>query len=195
MTSGPPENDTESSAHPKPAAPPHGARDRGEPSQEKGVAGDVAPLTTLGHPPPDALKHRAIHEYFVLIRENHLDTFGHVNNATYLQLFEEARWDLITERGYGKDVIFERRLGPVILDVSVKFRREVRNREQTVIRTELMEHAAKIGKLRQRLYKCADRQLACEALFSIALWDLDARKLVEPTPEWAHAIQLDVRPL
>ena len=39
--------------------------------------------------------------YETLIRESHLDTFGHVNNATYLQLYEEARWELITRNGYG----------------------------------------------------------------------------------------------
>ena len=31
--------------------------------------------------------------YPLLIKETYLDTFGHVNNATYLTLFEEARWD------------------------------------------------------------------------------------------------------
>ncbi len=41
------------------------------------------------------------HEYQLLIHEGHLDSFGHVNNATYLNLFEEARWDWITARGYG----------------------------------------------------------------------------------------------
>ena len=39
--------------------------------------------------------------YYLIIRESHLDTFGHLNNATYLQLFEEARWDYITNRGFG----------------------------------------------------------------------------------------------
>lgn len=33
-----------------------------------------------------------IHEYPVVIREHHLDTFGHVNNAAYLDILEEARW-------------------------------------------------------------------------------------------------------
>jgi acyl-CoA thioester hydrolase len=130
------------------------------------------------------------HEYRVFIRESHLDTFGHMNNATYLQLFEEARWDLITERGYGLEKIRESRLGPVILDVTVKFRREVKNRETVVIVTTLDSYEGKIGKLKQRMLK-DDGQLACEALFSCALWDIDARKLVAPTPEWAHAVFLE----
>lgn len=138
--------------------------------------------------PKEARPGRPTHEYFVLIRESHLDTFGHVNNATYLQLFEEARWDLITERGYGVDTIVQKRLGPVILEAHVKFRREVKNREKVVIRSELVEYNGKLGKLRQALHKCDDDQLACEALFTIALWDIDARKLVLPTPEWSRAV-------
>ena len=38
----------------------------------------------------------SVHEYALVIREQHLDTFGHVNNAKYLEILEEARWDLIT---------------------------------------------------------------------------------------------------
>jgi hypothetical protein len=30
------------------------------------------------------------HEYEALIHERHLDTFGHVNNAAYLEILEEA---------------------------------------------------------------------------------------------------------
>lgn len=130
-----------------------------------------------------------MHEYPLLIVESHLDTFGHINNATYLQIFEEARWDLITARGYGLEKIRESRLGPVILEANVRFRREVHNRQEVVIRTELIEYAKKIGTLRQGLYKVGDdEEPACEAHFKIALWDIDARKIVPPTPEWAYAV-------
>ena len=40
-----------------------------------------------------------IFTYEMLIKEKHLDTFGHVNNATYFELLEEARWDFITNNG------------------------------------------------------------------------------------------------
>ena len=43
------------------------------------------------------------HEYPMTILEHHLDTFGHVNNAMYLQLFETARWQWITDGGDGFD--------------------------------------------------------------------------------------------
>ena len=45
------------------------------------------------------------HEKTTVISEAHLDSFGHVNNARYFELLEQARWDLITERGFGIDTI------------------------------------------------------------------------------------------
>ena len=131
----------------------------------------------------------------LFIQENHLDTFGHVNNAVYLQIFEQARWDLITRRGYGIEKIKESGLGPVILEANVKFRREVKNRTHIVVRTTPLEYRGFMGQLRQRVYKKATgdqkEEMACEAIFTVALWDTDKRKLVKPTPEWAHALMLD----
>ncbi len=58
--------------------------------------------------------------YEVIIKEQHLDTFGHVNNAVYMQLFEEARWEFITENGYGLKEIQLLKKGPVILYLILK---------------------------------------------------------------------------
>ena len=58
------------------------------------------------------------HIYEFLVKEQHLDSFGHVNNAVYLTLFEEARWDLVTQNGYGLEETAKRKLGPVITRTS-----------------------------------------------------------------------------
>jgi acyl-CoA thioesterase FadM len=52
------------------------------------------------------------YSYKVLIREGHLDTFGHMNNATYLQLAEDARWEMLVSAGYGLDVVQRTQQGP-----------------------------------------------------------------------------------
>mgnify|MGYP002626401055 CR=1 FL=1 len=62
----------------------------------------------------------------VLIKEKHLDTMGHMNNATYLQLFEEARWDLITANGFGLKEIQQKKQGPTILEINLRFKKEIR---------------------------------------------------------------------
>lgn len=129
------------------------------------------------------------HEYFVMIRECHLDTFGHVNNATYLQLFEEARWELITSRGFGLAVVQREKLGPVILEAHIQFRREVKNRETVKIVTSLLSYEGKIGRLKQDMWR-PDGRLACGAEFACGLWNTEERKLVPPTPAFAYAVLL-----
>jgi acyl-CoA thioester hydrolase len=129
------------------------------------------------------------HEYQLLILEHHLDTFGHVNNAVYLQLFEQARWDLITRNGYGLADVHRLQIGPTILDVQVRFARELRNRQPIVIKTWLESYSGKVGKLVQQMSDEAGK-LCCEATFTMALFDLAARKLILPTPKWLKALGL-----
>jgi acyl-CoA thioester hydrolase len=132
------------------------------------------------------------HEKTIVISEAHLDSFGHVNNARYFELLEQARWDLITERGFGIDTIRSTRTGPTILEINVRFLRELKARDVVVIRTDLISYERKIGKLRQQVVK--DGNVACEAIFTIGLFDLEKRRLIEPTPAWAFAVGLEPPP-
>ncbi|MFL5897830.1 MAG: acyl-CoA thioesterase [Solirubrobacterales bacterium] len=131
-----------------------------------------------------------VHEKTFVISEAHLDSFGHMNNARYLELFEQARWDLITEGGFGIDVIRRTATGPVILEVQLRFLRELAPRDPIVIRSELLSYAGKVGKMRQEMVKVADGASAAEAIFTFGLFDLNRRKLIEPSAAWARAVGL-----
>lgn len=131
----------------------------------------------------------SIHSYELTIHERHLDTFGHVNNATYLELFEEARWELITGNGYGLDEIKRRQAGPTILEISLRFAREVRSRERVTIKSWTESYAGKVHKFQQQMLN-EKQELCCDAAFVIGLFDLQARKLMLPTPAWLRAIGL-----
>ena len=65
-----------------------------------------------------------------VVAGNHLDVFGHVNNANYLELYEEARWDFIEKNGFGLDRIMRDKIGPVILDINITFKAELLNRDK-----------------------------------------------------------------
>lgn len=127
------------------------------------------------------------HHHEVLIRETHIDTLGHVNNATYLQLFEEARWEFLTQRHFGIGEIQRKKLGPVILEIHLKFHKEIKLREKVIIETETLDYEGKIGTLSQLMLK-QDHQVACEAKMVFGLFDIEARKLILPTKEWLYAI-------
>ena len=131
-----------------------------------------------------------IFEYQTKIIERHLDSFGHVNNAVYLNLYEEARWDFITKRGYGLEKVKELKLGPVILNLSVNFKRELLNREDILIRsqTQGMKNLL-VSTLKQEIFKSSG-ELASTALFEIGFFDTLKRKLIPPTEDWRQAIGL-----
>ena len=128
-----------------------------------------------------------IYQYPLEIKEFHLDTFGHVNNATYLQIYEEARWQFITDNGYGLDKIKAIGLGPVVLEIKIRFMKELRLREQVIIHSQTTD-TSRIGTIKQWI---TDREgnICSDVEMKVGLFDTHKRKLVEPTEDWLNAIK------
>lgn len=134
------------------------------------------------------MKANILFEYEVLIREMHLDSFGHVNNAAYVMLYEEARWDFITKNGFGLDYILKHQVGPVILDLSVRFKRELKNRELIKITSKAIEVVSpKIMVLEQAMIN-AEGKVASEAKFTVGFFDMKERKLINGNEDWLKAV-------
>lgn len=129
-----------------------------------------------------------VHKYPALIKETNLDVFGHMNNAAYLVLFEDARWDLITRNGYGLHKIQETGLGPVILEMTVRYSKELRLRDEIIIESSMIQYEKKTGTMSQKMVRGTD--VCCTAEFIVGLFDLKSRKLVSPTPDWLKALGL-----
>ena len=133
------------------------------------------------------MDHNKIFSYVVQIKEGHLDSFGHVNNAVYLELYEEARWDFITKNGYGLEVIKKLQKGPVILEVAVKYKKELVNREMVTIESKTEEIRGRIMTLSQVMKK-SDGSVASTATFTVGFFDLQSRTLIAPEKAWLEAI-------
>ncbi len=129
------------------------------------------------------------HTFPAIIQEVHLDSFGHMNNAHYLTLFEQARWDLLANNGYGLDVIRKTGLGPVILQIKIDFQKELRHREAVIIETRMIKQGRKVGVLEQKMVR--DGVVCCVAEFTMGFFSLAERKLITPTPEWLKVIGVD----
>ncbi len=130
---------------------------------------------------------KALH-YEFLVREAHLDTFGHVNNAEYLKLYEEARWEIITAGGYGMKEIKERGIGPVLLEVTLKFKKELKLRQRIRIETEIVEQNAKIFKIFQKMINTETGDLHSEAEYTAGVFDTVKRKLIDIPDDWRRAV-------
>lgn len=127
-----------------------------------------------------------IFTYPLVVKKEHLDVFGHVNNAVYLTLFEEARWDLMKKGGYDLKKIQETKLGPIILEVNARFLKELKAGDKITIRTQLITYEKKIAQLKQEMLR--DEVVCCEATFTFGLFDLSERRLVSPTDLWLAVV-------
>ena len=112
-----------------------------------------------------------IFHYSVLIKEHHLDTFAHVNNATYLTLLEEARWDFLTKNQFGLEVIKSLGIGPVILECHIKFLKELTVRQSITIESQVVSYEGKIGTMRQDIFN-ENRDLCAEAKLTFGFFDI-----------------------
>lgn len=128
-----------------------------------------------------------IFSYSLLIKEHHLDTFGHVNNATYLELLEEARWEFLNARGVNLKSIHETGIGPVILEFQLKFLLELRLRQSITIESQMISFDKKIGIMRQEIFN-DEGKLCTQARMVFGVFDLKTRRLILPTAQWLLAI-------
>lgn len=126
--------------------------------------------------------------YHTKILETRLDLMGHVNNAAYLELYEEARWDILSIGGISVEKIKKEQIGPVILDLSMSFKNELRNREEIIIESWFagMKND-KIFNFEQVILN-SKNQMASSIIMTIGLIDMQKRKLITPPKEWMAAL-------
>jgi thioesterase III len=130
------------------------------------------------------------HTYEFTVQETHLDSFGHMNNAVYLEIFENARWAFIHERGFGYKHIHEVQIGPTILEIQMKFKRELKLRHKIRVESQMLSYEGKVGELAQDM-RDENGELLTEMRMKMGLFDMKTRRLIAPTPEWLHAIGLE----
>ncbi len=124
-----------------------------------------------------------IDTYKTAIALHHLDFMGHVNNATYLQLMEEARWHLYNHYGYTKEMVTEEQKGPIILETHIKYRKEILLDEVVTIETTCFECSGALGRMFQTIYK-ENGKKSCHAELVFGMFDLQKRKLLRPRGFW-----------
>ena len=129
-----------------------------------------------------------VFSYPVIITARQLDVFGHVNNAVYLQLYEDARWDFIEKGGYGHQRIVKDQLGPVILNLNLTFKKELRNQERIIIESTLEStKGSKLMIIRQVMIKM-DKSVASSLVLTMGIMDLQKRRLITPPSDWMKAV-------
>lgn len=128
----------------------------------------------------------------LLILESHLDSFGHVNNAAYLTLFEQVRWEWISSQGVGLDYVKKNQIGPVILELNLEFKKELLCREKIKVESRFIAMKnALVMELEQKMFK-PNGDLATRLLLKVGVMDMQARKLIRPPEIWLNALGANI---
>ncbi|MET7285503.1 acyl-CoA thioesterase [Streptomyces sp. NPDC005573] len=113
----------------------------------------------------------------VTVRGYETDVQGHLNQAVYLNYAEHARWSLLQAAGLSQARLIGRGVGPVALETTIRYRRELLAGDETDITCAFEWGEGKTFRIRQEIRK-SDGTLAAEVTAVGGIMDLKARKLV-----------------
>lgn len=114
----------------------------------------------------------------IAVRGYELDTQGHLNQAVYLNYAEHARWEYLARFGITQRGLAAARIGPVQLECTVRYLRELRGGDEVDVSCALVRARGKTFRITQD-YRRPSGEL-CARLTGVAgVLDLSARKLVD----------------
>ncbi|MGN9793706.1 acyl-CoA thioesterase [Streptomyces sp. NPDC054847] len=113
----------------------------------------------------------------VTVRGYELDTQGHLNQAVYLQYAEHARWELLRAAGLPQEKLLASGVGPVALEVTVKFLRELRGGDEVRVTCRFVYGEGKTFTVEQQIVK-DDGTVAAEISGVAGMLDLTTRRLI-----------------
>ena len=73
--------------------------------------------------------------YYTVVRGYELDSFGHLNNAVYLNYAEQAKWEFLNENKL-LETVQEYGLFPVIMENNIRYMHEFRLLDKVRIETD-----------------------------------------------------------
>ncbi|MEU9980597.1 acyl-CoA thioesterase [Streptomyces sp. NPDC050856] len=123
----------------------------------------------------------------VVVRGYETDTQGHLNQAVYLQYAEHARWSLLQRAGIRQTDLLGKGVGPVALEVTVRYRRELRAGDEVAVTCAFVWGEGKTFRIEQTIRK-ADGTVAAEVSGVGGLMDLAERRLVADPREYFRSL-------
>ena len=120
------------------------------------------------------------HSMKITVRSTHLDRFGHVNNARFLEFFEWARWEWATQVGWDFEELMTSGLNPAVVHIEIDYRSQLFFRDEVEVRTRVLEIRQKSIVLGQVMLR--DGHTVSEARVVVVLVDA-ARQQAVVIPE------------
>lgn len=128
--------------------------------------------------------------YHTTATADQIDVLGHLNNASYLAIFEAARWAVLAETGVPPEVLGQSGVAPVILSVALRFVREVREGEALRVQTSFAPSSPRRFVVHQRMFG-PDNSLRAVAELQSGFLDVVTRRMVAPAPALLAALGIE----
>ncbi|MFC4492800.1 acyl-CoA thioesterase [Streptomyces ovatisporus] len=113
----------------------------------------------------------------VTVRGYETDAQGHVNQSVYLQYAEHSRWMILDAAGIRQADLLAEGVGPVVLETTVKYRRELRAGDEVRISCEFDWDEGKTFRVRHEILG-PDGECAARVDSVGGVMDLERRRLV-----------------
>lgn len=112
------------------------------------------------------------------VRGYHLDGYGHVNNARYLEFLEEGRWAYFDERPRLATFLFRGDLAFVAVNLNIDYRRAAVVGDDLEVLTRLSEIGSRRARIHQEIRRAADGKTVASADITFVLVDVATGRAV-----------------
>jgi acyl-CoA thioester hydrolase len=123
----------------------------------------------------------------VRVRGYETDVQGHLNQSVYLQYAEHARWELFQAAGITQRDLAEAGIGPVVLETTIRYLRELRAGDDVTIGCALLWGGGKTFRVEQTITRI-DGVVSAEVTAVGGILDLRERRLIADPRERMRAL-------
>ena len=129
----------------------------------------------------------------IKIRGYHLDLYGHVNNARYLEFLEEARWEFL-EQQVDLSEFTGSGLGLAVVNININYRRGAYMGEEIEVITFLARLNSRSAVIHQEVVLKGTETRVADADVTFVVTDQKAKKAVALEGELRAALELWQQP-
>jgi len=116
-----------------------------------------------------------IHTIDIKIRGYHLDLFGHVNNARYLEFLEEARWAAF-EKTVDLEQMARRGWAFTVVNININYRRPALMNDVLRIETRITEWRRRSAIIRQEVINIEKGEAVADADVTFVVFDTEKKQ-------------------
>ena len=121
-----------------------------------------------------------IPEIDLTVYPDECDTFGHLNQASFLSLFERARWEMLA-RGPGMDVFTRNNAWPAVRKTTIDYHAPAFPGDIIRFQAALTHHGRTSFTMRQSARRASDDTPIAAAEFVFVCIDKDGRPVAVPS--------------